>query len=154
MSKDKGIVIDAKIYRNTSQLIKIFLKNNGFVLGYAKGIYKMKKFDFDGPFKTFFEYEVEIRGDPVHNDIVLLTSSKCISAIDYIMFDRLLFFKKIQDSIEFIFMPGYKDVATYNFFRLSIHHFSKLQKPQFLHYAYFVCNILRLLGLLNYATLN
>ncbi len=149
MTKDRGIVITDKIYRNTSQLIKIFLENNGFVLGYAKGIYRIKKSDFDGPFKTFFEYEVEVHGNPECNDVVLITSSKCIAKIDYTTFDKLLFFKKIQNFIEFFFVLGYRNVSIYNFLSLFITYSNKFEKQHFLHYAYFVCNILKLLGLLN-----
>lgn len=163
--KDEGIVINISIYRNTSQLVKMFLKNNGYVLGYAKGIYKMKKYNFDGPFIPFSTYETEFHGSAIQNDIVILTSSKCLTKLDYFhpfsmnyninkIISKINFLKGIQKFIEEFFIAGYKDENIYNYLVKFTNFMNKADNLTFLHYAYFIVNILKLMGLLNTLTLN
>lgn len=152
--KDTSIVINTNIYRNTSQLVKMFLKNNGYILGYAKGIYKIKKLDFDGPFNAFFKYEIEMRGSSEYNDVVLITSSKHIRNIEYNNIEKIKFIRSIQKFIEEFFIFGYKDKNIYMYIDKFIQFIDKIKNPKFIHYAYFVTNILKLMGLLNNVSIN
>ncbi len=147
--KDTGLVININIYRNTSQLVKLFLQNNGYILGYAKGIYKINKLDFDGPFNTFCKYEIEMHGNITHNDIVLITSSKHIRNIEYKNIEKMKFIMSIQKFIEEFFIFGYKDRQIYKYLDEFIQFIDCTDNLKFIHYACFVANILKLMGLLN-----
>jgi hypothetical protein len=151
--KDKGIVISSYLYRNTSQLAKVFFRTNGYLLCYAKGIYKIKKLDFDGPFHSFFEYEIEIHSAFEYTDVVLVTSSKCIKGITYNNFNKIKFLSNIQNFIEEFFVYGYKDKRQYDFLHDFIGIVERIQNLKFIHYAYFVSHTLFLMGLLSVHTL-
>lgn len=153
-TKDIGIVFNTAIYRNTSQIIKIFLANNGYLLGYARGIYKVKKLDFDGPFHPFFKYEIEFHGSAEHNDIALIISSKCLNNVRYNNTAKINFLRNIKAFIEDFFITGYKDKNIYTYIEKFIRFVDKTDNPKFIHYAYFIVNILKLMGLLNNSSLN